>query len=209
MPCRGFSALLQAFGTHDYRACATSAMREASNGGQIAELVRNCSGISIEIINGETEADTIFAAGGLKETLDPQKPISTSMSEAVVSRSLSTPAVARSRPARSDWGPCVSSAAQRPWPNGRISREWLREVARTWHPSGIIGSGGNINKTHKLLEKKSRECIHAKELNALYNRLRAMSCGPTHGTALFESKSCGGDCPGAADLHGCVVHLPD
>ena len=70
---QGFSALLRAFGTHDYRACATSAMREASNGGQIAELVRNCSGISIEIINGETEADTIFAAGGLKETLDPQK----------------------------------------------------------------------------------------------------------------------------------------
>lgn len=119
---QGFSALLRAFGTHDYRACATSAMREASNGGQIAELVRSCSGISIEIINGETEADTIFAAGGLKETLDPQKPISTSMSEAVVPRSLSTPAVARSRPARSDWGPCVSSAAQRPRPNGCISR---------------------------------------------------------------------------------------
>ena len=53
--------------------------------------------------------------------------------------------------------------------------EWLREVARKWHPSGIIGSGGNINKVHKLLEKKSRECIHAKELNALYNRLQAMS----------------------------------
>ena len=42
---QGFSALLRAFGTHDYRACATSAMREASNGGQIAALVSSCSGI--------------------------------------------------------------------------------------------------------------------------------------------------------------------
>ena len=28
--------------------------------------------------------------------------------------------------------------------------EWLREVARTWHPSGIIGSGGNINKLFRI-----------------------------------------------------------
>lgn len=172
---QGFSALLRAFGTHDYRACATSAMREASNGGQIAELVRNCSGISIEIINGETEADTIFAAGGLKETLDPQK---TYLYVDVGGGSIEIVVYARGSKveARSFRLGTVRifSGAEAPaeWSH---FEEWLREVARTWHPSGIIGSGGNINKTHKLLEKKSRECIHAKELNALYNRLRAMS----------------------------------
>lgn len=42
-------------------------------------------------------------------------------------------------------------------------------------PFGNHRLGRKYQQTHKLLEKKSRECIHAKELNALYNRLRAMS----------------------------------
>lgn len=69
MPCRAF----RPYSVHDYRACTTSAIREAANGPQIVELVRSRSGIAIEIIDGDTEADTIFAAGGLKETLDPDR----------------------------------------------------------------------------------------------------------------------------------------
>ncbi len=44
---QGFSALFRAFSVRDYRACATSAMREAANGPQIVELVRSRSGIAI------------------------------------------------------------------------------------------------------------------------------------------------------------------
>lgn len=172
---QGFAALFRAFRTRDYRACATSAMREATNGQQVVEQVRSRSGIAIEIIDGETEADTIFAAGGLKETLDPGKTylyvdVGGGSTEIVVY------ACGRKVEARSFRLGTVRifSGAEAPAEWQRFE-EWLREVAQKWHPSGIIGSGGNINKTHKLLEKKSRESIHAKELNALYNRLRAMS----------------------------------
>lgn len=67
---QGFAALLRAYGVRDYRACATSAMREAANGRDILERVRLRSGITVETISGTEEADTIFAAGGLKELLD-------------------------------------------------------------------------------------------------------------------------------------------
>lgn len=70
---QGFSALFRAFAVKDYRAYATSAMREAENGSEVVSLIRNRSGISVEIISGEAEAGTIFAAGGLRETLDPAK----------------------------------------------------------------------------------------------------------------------------------------
>ena len=43
-----------------YRACATSAMRDASNGMQIARKVHNKTGIRLEIINGLEEARMVY-----------------------------------------------------------------------------------------------------------------------------------------------------
>lgn len=172
---QGFAALFRVFAVRDYRACATSAMREAANGAEVVELIRNRSGISVEIIDGEREADTIFAAGGLKETLDPSKTylyvdVGGGSTEVVVyarggkveARSFRLGTVR------------IFSGAEEPEEWVRFEA-WLRDIAARWHPSSIIGSGGNINKLHKMLEKKSRECIRAKELTGLYNRLRAMS----------------------------------
>ena len=59
----GFAHIMRAYGVQDYRAYATSAMREAKNGAEIVEYIRKNSGIGIEIISGQTEADTIFANG--------------------------------------------------------------------------------------------------------------------------------------------------
>ncbi|MCF6351318.1 MAG: exopolyphosphatase [Flavobacteriaceae bacterium] len=42
-----------------YKACATSAMREAKNGRAVVELIQKKTGIEIDIINGETEAKII------------------------------------------------------------------------------------------------------------------------------------------------------
>jgi len=42
-----------------YKACATSAMREAKNGNEVVALIKQKTGIKIDIINGETEAKII------------------------------------------------------------------------------------------------------------------------------------------------------
>lgn len=57
----------------------------------------------------------------------------------------------------------------------KLFSEWLKEKSSQYKPSGIIGSGGNINKAHRLLDKKPKDAIKAKELSALYERLRKMS----------------------------------
>lgn len=172
---QGFSALFRAFVVKDYRAYATSAMREAENGGEVVSLIRNRSGISVEIISGEAESGTIFAAGGLRETLDPAK---TYLYVDVGGGSTEIVVYARRRKVDA----CsfrlgtvrIFSRAEEPAEWERFGR-WLEQIDEKWHPSGIIGSGGNINKVHKMLEKKSRECIRAKELTSLYARLRDMS----------------------------------
>jgi len=45
----------------DYRACATSAMREAENRKEILEEIKKETGIKLEIIAGEEEAELIFS----------------------------------------------------------------------------------------------------------------------------------------------------
>lgn len=150
-------------------------MREAENGSEVVSLIRNRSGISVEIISGEAEAGTIFAAGGLRDTLDPAK---TYLYVDVGGGSTEIVVYARRRKVDA----CsfrlgtvrIFSRAEEPAEWERFGR-WLEQIDEKWHPSGIIGSGGNINKVHKMLEKKSRECIRAKELTSLYARLRDMS----------------------------------
>jgi len=56
---KAFRLLTEVYGTQYLRCCATSAMREAVNRQEVLALVEMESGVHIETIDGETEADLI------------------------------------------------------------------------------------------------------------------------------------------------------
>lgn len=55
-----FSDLMKIYKVEAFRACATSAMRDAKNGKEIIKDVKKTSGIEIEIISGDEEATLVY-----------------------------------------------------------------------------------------------------------------------------------------------------
>ncbi|HEY5407199.1 MAG TPA: exopolyphosphatase, partial [Ginsengibacter sp.] len=66
---KAYKNLLQAYEVTWLKACATSAMREAANSAEIISLVKNETGIEIEIISGSDEASFIYE-NHIAENLD-------------------------------------------------------------------------------------------------------------------------------------------
>ncbi len=53
---KAYRQLMKIYEVDAYRACATSAMRDAANAKEVIETITRKSGIRIDIINGEEEA---------------------------------------------------------------------------------------------------------------------------------------------------------
>ena len=63
-----FQLLMNTHGITRYKACATSAMREAANSEEVVDIIEEKTGIKIHIIDGEAEA-AIIASTHLKSLL--------------------------------------------------------------------------------------------------------------------------------------------
>lgn len=59
---KAYKLLIELYEVHDYMFCATSAMREAENGQQLADEIFDQFGLKIEIIDGDREAELINKA---------------------------------------------------------------------------------------------------------------------------------------------------
>ena len=171
---QGFSHVMRSFGVERMRACATSAMREATNGAEIAAEIRQRSGIGIEIISGTEEAALIFSSGANELVEGGRSYIlidvgggSTEVSvysdgERAESRSfgLGTVRMLNEKVKDGEWDDF---------------RKWLKKLGGRYDPAAIVGSGGNINKVAKLLNKKEQERVTYTEMKVLYDYLKTFS----------------------------------
>lgn len=55
-----FKELMEIYKVQDYRVCATSAMRDASNSTEVASMIESETGLKIEIISGDEEASILY-----------------------------------------------------------------------------------------------------------------------------------------------------
>jgi exopolyphosphatase / guanosine-5'-triphosphate,3'-diphosphate pyrophosphatase len=153
---KSFKYLMDATGIESYRACATSAMREAVNSAEIVKMIAKESGIKIEVIGGKEEADIIYSTH-VEEMLDHKNSYlyvdvgggSTELTlfaknKLVDSRSFNLGAVR--------------------YLKGIVNKEdekdlkkWVKKTTAKHKPLHVIGSGGNINKIFKISGIKTKK----------------------------------------------------
>lgn len=144
-----FSLLMKSHGVVRYKACATSAMREASNSEPLAKTISEQCGINIDIIGGEEEA-AIIAATDLNTFVDPNKTYlyvdvgggSTEFSiihngKKIMSKSFRIGTVRLLN----------DIVTEETW---KELEQWITENTIAYDSIALLGSGGNINKIFKI-----------------------------------------------------------
>ena len=170
---KAYKLMMDIYGVEHYLAYATSAMRESENGKEVVRKIKKQSGISIEIIDGTTEAELIFATELQNFILDGNNYLyvdvgggSTELTlisdgEVQFSKSFQVGTVRL----------LEGKVEQNVYPE---MKKWIEENIRK-HDVDLIGSGGNINHVYKYSGVKLGKPLAGSYLRSRYKKVREMS----------------------------------
>jgi len=171
---QAFKLISEIFDVKQLRAVATSAMREASNSIKVIERIKQETGVEVEVISGDEEAELIFGTFFLLD-IDKTMPFvvidvgggSTEVSvfedgERIASHSfeIGTIRLLKDKVVKDKWSEI---------------HDWIAAHVDLKSPHQIYGTGGNINKVHKLIGAGHMESLSLKELKKLKEELDGLS----------------------------------
>lgn len=169
-----FRLLMKVYKVDKYKACATSAMREAYNGKEVVEIILKKAKIKIEIIDGKQEA-AIIASSDLHNFIVTDK---TYLYVDVGGGSTEFSLFADGK-----------MVASKSFKNGTVRllndmvnevvwqeiEKWITTNCAPYENITLIGSGGNINKLFKLSEKQQDKPLSFLYLNSQYQYLNSLT----------------------------------
>ena len=169
-----FRNLMDVYKVSDYMACATSAMREATNGKSIVDLIKKEAAIDLEIVGGQREANIIYSSH-IEQTLERKKNYlyidvgggSTELSvfsdgELIASRSFNLGGIRI----------LDNQDKEETWSE---MKDWVKDKVRDYKNLSGIGTGGNINKLFRMADGKDGAPITFTKLRSLYTYLNSFS----------------------------------
>ena len=173
---QAFKNLMEIFDVTAYMACATSAMREASNGEQLAEETLKATGIKVRLISGTHEADLVNKA--ISQTLtDAQNYLhidvgggSTELNLYVNHEKVATSSFLLGSVRR-----MLKQEDAQIWVD---IKQWIKKNVAPYSHITVIGTGGNINKLAKLAQRdriKTKTAVSYKKLKEVQTLLRGMT----------------------------------
>ena len=175
MSMKAYARIMEVHDVERYRACATSALREASNGIEVTREIYKQTGINVELINGQEEARIIFNSEFTDAIPDDARSFlyidvgggSTELTlfhnaKIVASRSfkIGTIRLLKRMVDKALWDEMG---------------EWVTDRTRDIDDVLMVGSGGNINRTFKLSGNKMGVPLKKKYLKEVYTQLSGVS----------------------------------
>lgn len=168
---RGFRELIKVYEVDDFRAVATSAMRDAANSNEIIKRIKDEANLEVEIIDGKQEAQLVFS-NHIEQMLNPKHAYmyidvgggSTELTiyhnqKTIASKSfnIGTVRLLLDKVDKDEWDKM---------------RDWVKEKTYGIKPIHAIGSGGNINKIFKMSKKDNKNLSYSK-LKSIHDMLNS------------------------------------
>ena len=171
-----FKLLMKVNGVEKYKACATSAMREAKNGQEVADKILKETGVKIDIIGGKEEAAIISSTDLTKLIEGDASYLYVDVGGGSTEFTLfSKGKIIKSKSFRMGTVRLLNNAKAT---NKKIFKEvetWIKTNSKDFKKIALIGSGGNINKLFKMSGRTEGKPISYIYLNAQYQFLKNMS----------------------------------
>lgn len=171
---KAYKLLMKVHKVEKYMACATSAMREAYNGKEVAELIEREADIRIEIIDGKKEA-AIIATTDLHHLLKTEQ---TYLYVDVGGGSTEFSLFSNGKMAASKSFKVGTVRQLNNMVNEVVWFEiekWIKSNTETYEQVTLIGSGGNINKLFKMSGKVQAKPLSYIYLNSQFTLLNSLS----------------------------------
>lgn len=173
---KAYRQIMKIYDVYDYRACATSAMRDASNGIDVIKKIYKETGLNIEIIDGKEEAHIVYSnhiecmadrtgayiyvdvGGGSTEI----NFLMNGELQSSVSYNIGTVRLLTEKVKPTEWQ--------------HLEADLQAMMTSTDHIN-IIGSGGNINKIYRMTAVKDKELqrMPIYSVQAIYDQLRPLT----------------------------------
>lgn len=173
---KAFKLLMKVHGVEKYKACATSAMREATNGKEVADTIFKNTGITIDIIDGKKEA-AIISSTDLNELIESDASylyvdVGGGSTEFTV---FSKGKIINSKSFKMGTVRLINNKKSTNKAIFKDVEEWIKANTKDLKRIALIGSGGNINKIFKMSGRTIGKPISYIYLNAQYQFLKKMS----------------------------------
>ena len=171
---QSYKHLLDAYGVEHYRACATSAMRDADNAAQILTHVKEDTGIQVDVITGDEEASIIYenhvAENMSKENAYLYIDVGGGSTELTLfsnnamifkeSFDVGTIRLLKNQVTEEKW---------------TTVKEYIKEKTKAYRNLVAIGTGGNINKVFSMSKKKDGKPLPLELLKDYHKEMSSFS----------------------------------
>jgi exopolyphosphatase/guanosine-5'-triphosphate,3'-diphosphate pyrophosphatase len=171
---RAFWYLMDVYGIEWFRVCATSAMREAKNVDEVCQLVLREANVTIELIEGQEEADLIFR----NFSVATYKSNSDFLYIDVGGGSLELTLIRDGKRIR---GQSFKIGTLRTMKGMVEDGEWdavaefVKHISENSEPILSIGTGGNINRIQRLIRNPKNSPISLSKIEEIKNKLKTYS----------------------------------
>ncbi|RBL88032.1 Ppx/GppA phosphatase family protein [Chitinophaga flava] len=171
---KAYKLLLDIYEVKYLKACATSAMRDASNGAVILQEVKTQTGIDIRIISGQEEASFIYE-NHIAENLDRSRSylyIDVGGGSTELTLFSGTRLVFKESFNIGTIRLLHQQVADNSW---QQMKDFLKQQLKSIGPVTAIGSGGNINKVFSMSKRKEGKPLSLDTLKDYYKEFSNFS----------------------------------